>query len=259
MFDYGINTDLLPEELRGKVILFDTDRSTIEFVCKCKSGVIPRWKYYSYRFLRRFFDFYSLHGLFGMYEMHLLNRDHWIKLVGEHKQSLLDIGAGQGFITENAKGLFDSIYVNEFYTTMVRRLKNKGFKIIEGNLEEDVSHVNDRFDVVSILNVIDVCNKPISLIRNSIKLLKQDGLLIIADPLPFRKYLVYGGKLASEKLPFVTKGGWEESLVKFYEEVLVPLGLEVVTITRLPYLSHSDSREGGYVYYDDMVVVCKRS
>jgi len=192
-----------------------------------------------------------------MYEMYLLNRDHWIKLVGGHKQSLLDIGAGQGFITENAKGLFDSIYANELYTTLLRRLKKKGFKIIKGNLEESVEHVVERFDVVSLLNIIDVCDKPISLIKNSIKLLKEDGLLIIADPLPFRKYVIHGGKFASEKLPF-THASWEESFALFYEEVLLPLGLEVVILTRLPYLSHSDAREGGYVYYDDMVVVCKR-
>jgi SAM-dependent methyltransferase len=259
MFSYKINKNLVPEEIRDKVFEYSVDHETTLFIEHAKNNPIPKWKYRLFAFLCFFMDIYDAHARVGMYKMRLLSKSQWKELSGGGKK-LLDVGAGQGFITEEAKDVFEDIAVNELYFSMRKRLKRKGFRIVEGDFEDGIDGVNEKFDVVSLLNVIDRCDKPLTLIRNCRYLLSDGGRLIIADPLPFKSAVLkrrHNGK-PKETLPVSESKIWEECFTLFYNEVIKKNGLVVERLTRLPYLSESEIHSDPIVSLDDMVVVCRK-
>lgn len=261
MLSYKIDRSLLPRELQDKVLEYSFDSETRGFLDQISNRPMPWWKPHLFSFLSQFIDVYDVHALLGMYNMWLLSNKQWRDLAGGQRRSLLDVGAGQGFVTKNAKEVFDTVYVNELYPSMRKRLKKRDFSIVDGNLEESIQDIEQKFDVVSIFNVIDRCERPISLIRSCTELLNNEGRLIIADPLPFNPKVLRHGHSSKpiEALSATEAASWEESLVRFYTDVIKVNNLEVICLTRLPYLSQSINKSKDYVMFDDMVIVCRKA
>lgn len=209
-------------------------------------------------FLELFYTDYEVDGFFHRYPMHLLATPDWEALVGECRNgTLLDIGAGEGYVTAHAEKLFSKITATETAHSMCKSLRKRGYSVYEGDLAKNPALVNEVYDVVSLLNVLDRCEMPATLLRVALSKLKQNGLLLIATPLPFHGHVsatVYGGDKQHETL-FASTGTWEGDANTFFSAVLAPFGLSVERFTRLPYMSNG--QHGPYVL-DDFVVVCKR-
>jgi SAM-dependent methyltransferase len=252
MFQYNINKTLLPAELSAAFIESHEDRETLGFLDDCRRQPYSKWKLFLADLLSLGLEDYEVHGLLRIYPMHLISSAQWLQLIGGPKQKLLDVGAGQGFVTEQARGAFEEISVTETSKSMLRILRKCGFIIFKNGAE--------KFDVVSILNVLDRCDFPFDMLDDAVSFLKPDGLLLVATPLPFKPYVrsLGGRRPQKQPLPTTDNVGWEHQLNFFNEQILKPAGLKIIRFTRLPYI-WKDARPECFVALDDAVMVCKVS
>lgn len=199
---------------------------------------------------------YDAHGWFGSYRMHLLSPEMWGDLLdGQRRGSLLDVGAGAGYVTACAKPWFATVVATETSEPQRKRLLAREIDARPEDLT--TSSLGRRFDVVAALNVLDRTAQPLTLLRSLIAHTAPNGLLILALPLPARPHVhVKGGTIApSERLPTAAED-WELAARELSENMLEPAGLRIERLARAPYLSRGDTQARMYVL-DDAIWVCR--
>lgn len=176
-----------------------------------------------------------------------------------HELSLLDIGAGDGGITERVTPIFGRIVVTETSAPMLKKLKRKGW---EAYAPEDLPQEIASYDVIMCLNVLDRADKPVTLLKSLQPLLKPQGYLVLAVVLPWCPFVESGNKQLqpSEKLDMEgasCKNGasFEVSLQRLVEKTILPLGFTLERWTRLPYISQGDTKSPYYVLSDAVLVL----
>jgi 2-polyprenyl-3-methyl-5-hydroxy-6-metoxy-1,4-benzoquinol methylase len=106
--------------------------------------------------------------------------------------SLLDLGAGDGQVTKMMESHFNKIYVTEQSPSMRWRLRQMHYEVLEID-----DWTMKTYDVISCLNVLDRCDKPMSLLEDIRKSLNpHGGRLIIAVVLPFSPCVESGSGIA---------------------------------------------------------------
>ena len=96
-------------------------------------------------------------------------------------ESLLDLGAGDGQVTKIMESHFNKIYVTEQSPSMRWRLRQMNYEVLEID-----DWTMKSYDVISCLNLLDRCDKPLSLLEDMRKALNPNGgRLILAVVLPF--------------------------------------------------------------------------
>lgn len=260
-FVYRAELARLPKTLRESFLEFGPDEERAVFLEGRTGRLGSYFRFLFESLLSPLFPAYEIHGLLGLYPMYLLGERQWSALLGEKRGgALFDVGAGQGFVTEKARPLFPEIWTTETSHSMARILRDRGFTCIEKDLGRERPVFEKRFDVVSLLNVLDRCDRPLSMIGNCARLLKPDGYFLIALPLPLRPYIrkTLVDARPEEALPALRDALWEECLAHFCARVIEKNGFEVVRWTRLPYLWKTTlpARVDGL---DDAVIVCRRA
>jgi SAM-dependent methyltransferase len=260
-FEYKINLENLDPNLRPLVVDLGPDPELKDVLENWRAHPYSKFKLLVYRILSRFVPLFTIDALLGMYPLYIFGIETWKRLVPRELigGSLLDIGAGQGFVTMNAKGLFKEIVTTETSVGVAIRLWIKGFvcKMKDVALYPEL-FPKKSFDIISILNVLDRSSRPKTLLRNSIGFLKDDGYIIIATPLPIRQVVwTTVWNEADESLGLVGVGGFEECLNDLVQTVLMPLGLEPTLLARLPYVCKSDDMDN-MEWFDDAIIVCKK-
>ncbi|UJR79469.1 methyltransferase-like protein 9 [Sandaracinus amylolyticus] len=213
-----------------------------------------------HRTLRRVASDYDVDAWLGMHPMHLLGTSSWRALLGAERLggALLDVGAGNGDVTATLAPLFDRVVATETSRPMVRRLRAKGFDahaidLATGSLPE----TSPRFRAIALLDVLDRCARPRSLLDAALAALEPRGALIIASPLPMRPHVDVGGHTVDPDEPLGVEGErFEDALVSLVETLLAPRGLEVERWTRAPYLARGDHDAPLHVL-DDVVLVAR--
>lgn len=277
--------DLLDEQYRVLFELFDEDDETKEFLNKSQeksdnipiqmfhsffsslltvfiartSGIDERPKYNRYDVRKIFLS--SANGLLGRGRMFVYSREQFRKLLGfENEQvnkfrSLLDIGAADGAVTERMSQLFEQVYVTEMSSIMQWRLSNCGFTILD--IED---WADTKFDVISCLNVLDRCEKPLSLLKKIRDHLNPvQGQLIIALVLPFRAYCEYNHDHLPNEAIHLDGRVPEEQINELMRTVFEPLGFFLKKLTRLPYLCEGDLEQSFYFLSDYIFVLGVKS
>ena len=114
------------------------------------------------------------------------------------------------------------------------------------------------YDVISCLNVLDRCDKPLSMLKQMHNKLTIGGILILALVLPYDPCVERGLlKLPpSEHLPISSKT-WEEGVTTLWKNVLQPMGFEPIALARVPYLCEGDLHVE-YYSLDDAVFVLRK-
>lgn len=195
-----------------------------------------------------------------------------IKAIGKDKMNtylkngkLLDIGAGDGTVTENYKKFVKHITATEVSTYMVGRLKENSSidEVVEtGTL--DTFDVNNKFNVISCLNVLDRCDYPSKLLKDIRARLdiENGGLLIVALVLPWCPFVENGTKqdVPSEDLNMdggrcKSRNSFEEAVNTIIDNVFLPHGYNVKAWTRLPYICAGDTYQRYYVLTDAFFVL----
>lgn len=164
--------------------------------------------------------------------------------------SLLDIGAGDGSVTKRMAGLFKNIYATEISKVMQWSLSNYGYQVI------DIDQWGDsKFDVITCLNVLDRCEKPLSLLKNIRDHVNPNhGRVIIGLVLPFKPYFEYSKDHHPNESICIKGRLPEEQINEFVLDIFQPLGFRVKKITRLPYLCEGDM-ERSYYFLSDYIFV----
>lgn len=280
VLNYEPNMTAISAQLRELFEASSCDPETSEFLAKSRD--VSLWKLMVSDFLSLFLSRTTAHGLVGRGGMFVFSTEQIRTLLRPPHtpasaplppsfqfDSLLDIGAGDGGVTAKMQPLFHSVYATEFSASMRWRLRRRGYEVLPYEtpfvMDPAAQPVERRyFDVIACNNVLDRADKPATLLREMRDSLKPDGLLVLAVVLPWCPFVEDGTrqKTPSEQLPM--KGGecckgasYEASACKLFENVLVPMGFELVRWTRLPYLCEGNLRNE-YALLNDAVFVLKK-
>jgi len=200
----------------------------------------------------------SINGLLGRGSMHVFSTTQFEELIdwkdGPLLTSLLDIGAGDGFTTELMRKFFTQVYVTEMSKPMKWALSEKGFTVLN---ETSLNETNQRFSVISCLNVLDRCDQPLQMLNQIKRLVQVGGIAVVAFVIPYKPYVEFQSEThaPSERLP-INGPNFEAEIVNFVTKVLEPNGWELVKWTRLPYLCQGDIHQA-YYWLDDAVFVIR--
>lgn len=174
-----------------------------------------------------------------------LDDDHQSRL-----GSLLDIGAGDGSVTERMAGLFEKVYATEMSSIMQWRLSNYGYSILDTNEWKDL-----KFNVITCLNVLDRCEKPLTLLKKIREHLHpNNSRVIISIVLPFKPYFEYNSDHHPDESISIKGRLPEEQINEFIVDVFQPLGFRLKKLSRLPYLCEGDM-ERSYYFLSDYIFV----
>ncbi|CAL8070403.1 unnamed protein product [Orchesella dallaii] len=263
--DEGVMRDL-SEDIGSKFQQFEIDESTQLFLDSCVESsdntFWQMWLTVASSILSWFLTNTTVNGLLGRGSMQVFSSDQFEKLIDfQHSnnmmQSLLDIGAGDGSTTELMAGCFSDVYVTEMSTTMRWTLQKKGYTVLDVS---EWSNQAVKFDVISCLNVLDRCERPLTLLEQIKSSLKPGGVAVLAFVIPFKPYVEFGAKTSNEpdEALMISDKSYEREVKNFVENVLTPNGWELVKWTRLPYLCEGDIHQAFY-WLDDVVFVVRPS
>ncbi|XP_061611628.1 methyltransferase-like protein 9 isoform X1 [Phyllopteryx taeniolatus] len=262
---YKCSPDLLGESLRPLFVQSHLDSGTKAFLKQSieKSNWLFTQLYHSFvsNVLTPLVSRTSINGFLGRGSMFVFSVEQFQKLlkVGPDwkAETLLDLGAGDGAVTEIMRGHFKEIYATEVSPPMKWHLQRRNFKLM-GIDEWQQSGL--QYDVISCLNLLDRCEDPLHLLRDIQRsLVPHTGRLILAAVLPFQPYVEVGGRWLRPQEHLKVQGKtWEEQVTNLSHDVFRKSGFEVETVTRLPYLCEGDMYNDYYVL-DDAVFVLKAS
>jgi SAM-dependent methyltransferase len=264
--EYDVRLDCLSGSLAERFTPTRRDQELERFVEQTEALRAGPLKTLAFRGLRRFMSDYDAYGTLRMYRMHLLGSAQWRSLLGRDtdahaapRGSLLDVGAGDGGVTSFARPLFERVCVTESSRALTRVLRHKGFEVIDHDLGTRPWPTPERFDVISLLNVLDRTQRPLSLLRNARLALRDAGTLLVSVPLPLRPHVYVGPDTADpdEPLPEL-RDDFEAGVSDLVDKLLTPHALTVQRFSRVPYLSHGDKQQAMYVL-DAAVLACRAS
>uniref|UniRef100_A0A1B6M475 Methyltransferase-like protein 9 n=1 Tax=Graphocephala atropunctata TaxID=36148 RepID=A0A1B6M475_9HEMI len=256
---YYVDGSQVPVEMRRTFLPLALDEETRQFLDNCndKSDALLTqiWHSIVKSLLRWFLTQTDINGLLGRGSMFVFSKPHIRQLLGRslaEEGDLLDLGAGDGLITQNLANFFSKIYVTEVSRPMRWALKKRGFQVLE------VDGWSDRkYDVVSCLNLLDRCDRPYHILNQVRQALKPNGKAIFALVLPFQPYVENSGKgnQPMEVLP-IQGLTLEQQAASVVSNILEPAGFTVVRWSKMPYLCEGDLHQA-YYWLDDVVFVTR--
>jgi SAM-dependent methyltransferase len=263
--EYGVRTTLLPPDLARSFVQLRRDDEGTEFLraCSSTSTAARLAQSTAAAALRTSLSLTDANALVGRGAMHVLSTEQarlLLRRPGEQCEGvLLDVGAGDGGVTSRLAPLFQHVVATEASAPMARRLQQRSFALALHTLETTAAGLRaaapaslaepvnralcEGFDVVALLNVLDRCDKPLTLLRALRELLRAgSGRLLLAVVLPFRPFVEDGAarRPPSERLDLPPDASFELSLCGLWA-ALSPLGFALESVTRAPYLSDGDT------------------
>ncbi len=176
--------------------------------------------------------------------------------------AMVDLGAGDGAPMRVISRRFERVCATEASTSMARVLSSAGVNVLEIDSWHEAEP--DGFDLVACLNLLDRCERPLSVLEQIRKALRKPsstadpgGLVLLAAVLPFSPYVEFsssGDRSPVEKMS-VTGQSFEEQVASF-AGVLEREGFQLLSWTRVPYLCEGDLSTSVYVL-DDAVFLLR--
>ncbi|CDQ87801.1 methyltransferase-like protein 9 isoform X1 [Oncorhynchus mykiss] len=260
---YKCSPDLLGEVVRPLFVQSHLDQDTQAFLRRSieKSGWMFTQFYHSFisTVLSPLVSRTSINGFLGRGSMFVFSADQLqqlLRVAPEWRgERLLDLGAGDGGVTEVMGAHFREVYATEVSPPMKWHLQRKKYRLLG---IDEWQHTGFQYDLISCLNLLDRCDDPLDLLRGIHRsLVPSTGRLILAAVLPFQPWVEIGGKWQRPREHIKVKGKkWEEQVTNLSNEVFREVGFEVEAVTRLPYLCEGDMYKDYYVL-DDAVFVLK--
>ncbi len=257
--EYAVNMARWPDAMRASFVELGPDTALVEYLKGVQRRRASRTRTLLQRVLRFAMSDYDANALLDMYPMHLFGSAQAEQLLGRPRGGrLLDIGAGSGDVTAVLQPLFDETEVIETAWAARRRLTGLGF-ICHAYDVAEVGIRGDGYDVISMLNVLDRADCPLTLLKRCRGTMTSETRLLLSVPLPYRPHVYIGAvsREPKERLPIVGSQ-FSDALLRLVQHVLVPAGFRVERFTRLPYLSGGDSACAMTVL-DAAVLLCIKS
>tara|TARA_B110000259_G_C13936886_1_gene371177 strand:+ start:73 stop:978 length:906 start_codon:yes stop_codon:yes gene_type:complete len=94
-------------------------------------------------------------------------------------KNCLDIGAGNGYLLDILKKIGIKTYFTEIGEELINFIKNKNHNYVKGGMypESDL-----KFDLITLLDVIEHTNEPLRMLENCYDLLNKGGIIYISTP-----------------------------------------------------------------------------
>lgn len=181
--------------------------------------------------------------------------------------------------------------VNEWDKVVDPSFSSKIEVLSESDVENNATRKFLKYDVISCLNLLDRCDKPISMLKKIKNSLTKDGLLVVALVLPFKPYVEYNKSNRPDELLFdnydhenrktitiaesivdklnsvdednmtcvgankTCKQSRIASQIEFLiENVFTPIGFELVRFSKLPYLCEGNLSQSFFYMFDYIFV-----
>ncbi|XP_033754850.1 methyltransferase-like protein 9 [Pecten maximus] len=258
---YSINSTLLPESLCEKVIEFHQDEQTNSFLDTCYEKADWIFTQIGHSLSKSLLSWFmtptSVNGLLQRGSMFVFSDSQLQQLLqiddSYRGQNMIDLGAGDGMVTEKMAKYFDTVYTTEVSSTMRWRLQSKGYIVLEIDQWGDGS---TKYDLIGCLNLLDRCDKPVTILHTIRKSLTPSGRAIVAVVLPFHPYVEQGSTDHKPTENIMIHGNtFEDQCKSFIESVFEPAGFEVEKFSRLPYLCEGDMHQSFYMLQDAVFVL----
>ncbi|XP_060868365.1 protein-L-histidine N-pros-methyltransferase isoform X2 [Metopolophium dirhodum] len=260
---YSVDKSQLDNDVFSSFVQMNADADTERFLddsIEQSDRLLPQvWKSMVSSVLNVFMTKTSINGLLRRGSMFVFSTDQIRRLLNmtffDSGSTLIDLGAGDGATTEKYLPLIREIYTTEKSGPMIRILAEKGFRL----LDVDTWWTREeKFDVVSCLNLLDRCSNPAKLLEEMKKALKPNGRIVVALVLPYKPYDEFNSAEPEQKLP-ITGVTFEEQVCSAVHDVFEPSGLEVLCWTRLPYLCEGDLSQDYYWLHDAVFVMSSKT
>ncbi|MCU1393444.1 MAG: hypothetical protein JWM34_1872 [Ilumatobacteraceae bacterium] len=251
---YAIDEERLDPRYAHRLVTLDADADTMAFVAdeRVRRHGHVRWAVRA--MARSVVGAFSANALLDTYPLFMLSQPQWHQLLGPYAGGrLLDVGAAAGHVTSRLATLYDDVTATDVSRPMVRRLRALGLRAAVLDLAAHAAP-DGPYDTVALLNVLDRCARPLTLLQAAVESLAADGTLVVSMPLPYDPCW-YDGPRARDPLErlSVRAPSWEAG-ASALAETLESHGLAVEAITRAPYLSGGDRHNPLYVL-DAVVIV----
>ncbi|XP_048869335.1 methyltransferase-like protein 9 isoform X2 [Brienomyrus brachyistius] len=260
---YRCCPDILEESLRPLFVQSHLDPDTQAFLkhSEEKSGWLFTQIYHSFfsTIFSPIVSRTSINGFLGRGSMFVFSGEQFCRLLQINSDwrgnRLLDLGAGDGGVTDVMAKHFQEVYTTEVSAPMRWQLQKKNYTVL--GIDEWHS-AGFQYDVISCLNLLDRCDHPLALLRDIKRsLVPGTGRLVLAVVLPFQPYVEIGGRWERPEEHLKVGGKvWEEQVTHLSNDVFRGAGFEVEAVTRLPYLCEGDLYKDFYVL-DDAVFVLR--
>uniref|UniRef100_A0A915L3Z9 Methyltransferase-like protein 9 n=1 Tax=Romanomermis culicivorax TaxID=13658 RepID=A0A915L3Z9_ROMCU len=278
---YDVNLSLIGSlDLRSSFVKLNFDAETSDFIENAYhlSNSVCLQLFYNicHTVLSLFMKRTCINGLLNRGSMFLFSQSNFqilfdkviekdgslnISRIYNFKHDALDLGAGDGSITEKFAKKFGKIYATEASSSMKRRLRNRGFFVFD-DLDDWMSATYN-FGSIFCLNLLDRHPTPVSLLKSlRQKMLENGGFLYLAIVLPVSQYVEYQssknkslGNRPMEYIQTTNIRNFEQQLESFVDNVLKPLNFKILAWSRLPYLCEGDIWENFYILHDAIIVL----
>lgn len=183
--------------------------------------------------------------------------------------------------------------VNDWDKVLDESRSSRVESFAESDVENSASQKYLKYDVISCLNLLDRCDKPISMLKKMKNSLTKNGLLVVALVLPFKPYVEYNKSNRPDEQLFETYDPENrktitipESIVDrlnsvddytnnmtmhgatktckmskiatqieyLMENVFGPVGFELVRFSKLPYLCEGNLSQSFFYMFDYVFV-----
>ncbi|KAL0872077.1 hypothetical protein ABMA27_004502 [Loxostege sticticalis] len=256
---YRVDSSRLSPELKSTFVQLHADEETKSFLSSSieKSSWVwtQIWYLLAKAVLKHFWSITDINGwlkrgsMFVLSEAQARSLLHAARSGPEGTGSLVDVGAGDGEVSRRFAHLYADKYATEISSSMRKTLASKGYKLLD---PEDWWR-SQKFDCVCMLNLLDRCSRPRSMLRDARAALTPDGLLIVALVLPYKPYVEVTADHKPEERLAIQGGTFEEQASSFAASMR-GAGWALRAWARAPYLCEGDFAQA-YYWLDDSVYV----
>jgi SAM-dependent methyltransferase len=220
------------------------------------------WHNLAKTFLSFFYEKTDINAILNRGSMFVVSRYQILKLLDkkvtfqeeEKLEKMIDLGAGDGKVTEIFKPFFKEIYATEASKFMQKSLRSRRIQ----TLDIPTWTENGKFDLISCLNLLDRCDEPFKLleeIRSSLK--SGSGVALIALVIPYSPFVEFpqNDKNAPIQKLDIPRGRSFEHQAQSLGNILESFGFSVISWTRVPYLCEGDLVQSLYSLDDVLFAV----
>lgn len=206
----------------------------------------------------------DINGMTGFGNMFLFSEHQFAKFLSVERSSwnaaskkVLDLGAGNGDITEHMRPFFGDIYATELSPKMRKRLSSKGFIVLDAL---EWANTDVKFDLITAFNLLDRHYSPKKLLQDLWNVSHRSNChVIVSLVLPVSHYVEFnpnGKSTRPDNYLNVQGRTYADHVHHMIVNVFKPANFEVVRWTRLPYLCEGDMNNSAY-YLPDAVFLLK--
>ncbi|MCU1364493.1 MAG: hypothetical protein JWN39_132 [Ilumatobacteraceae bacterium] len=255
---YAVDEDRLGALLAPLFVTLEADEDTMAFVADERVRRHGRIRWAVRALVRPVLGAFSANALLDIYPLFMLSQAQWATLLAPYAGGrLLDVGAAAGHVTSRLAPLYDDVTATDVSRPMVRRLRARGMRAAVLDLSTHAAPEGP-YDTVALLNVLDRCARPQTMLRAAIDALAPSGTLVVSMPLPYDPCW-YDGPVSRDPVERLglRATDWEHSAAEL-ADTLEHHGLHIEAITRAPYLSGGDRHHPLYVL-DAVIIVATRT